>query len=178
MNHDLIIIYFVPVRISLPMRTEFSGVEAAARVEAPQARAQEQADGEEHERRSKEEREPVDHVLLYVARTLEGWEREDPLSADGSDGHDTISDFGLLIGEEAQDSIERIHRGFQSRWNHSEGEQKYLEEECKLFETECDIAILWPEIWHKTPPETLWPEMRALLLLYFVFVLFFPSSPL
>lgn len=54
------------------MRTKFSRVEAASSVEAPQARAQEKADGEEHERRSEQVHEPVGGVLLYVARTLEG----------------------------------------------------------------------------------------------------------
>lgn len=111
------------------MRTELPGVEAAARVEAPQGRAEEKPDTEEHERRSEQVHEPVHHVLLDVAGTLEGQEREDPLSADGRDGHDAIPDFGLLVGEEAHHRVQGVHGGFQSRGDHSGAEHKHLEDE-------------------------------------------------
>lgn len=103
------------------MRTKLPGVETAACVESPKSRAQEQSDGEEHERGSEQVREPVHHVLLYVARTLEGQEREDPFSSYGSDGHDTVPDFSLLISEEAQDGVQGVHGRFQSYRNHSGG---------------------------------------------------------
>lgn len=102
-KHDLLSIYFV--LYSLPVRTKFSGVEAAAGVQAPQARAQEKADSEEHERGSEQVGEPVHHVLPHIARTLKGQQREDPLSPDGSYRHEAISNIGLLIGEEAQDRV-------------------------------------------------------------------------